>query len=230
MTESSLKHVVFGIPSLLHQVSLGTFVSQIETDRLMILNGIAISYLPIGGDPFPWKVRSKIASMFLVNYPDATDLFFIDDDVGYPSEKVLEFLHRPEDILVGVYPLKQDQGGFPVDLMADADGAPIAKQGLVKIASAGFGFTRIKRHVLEKLQEIVPTFREPGNDQEYHQFFLEGVSNGVAWGEDKYFYTLAQQEGFEVWADPNIFFTHQGRKRWSGNLTDVLSKQFPDLL
>ena len=221
-----MTEVLFATPSLTHTVGLNYNNSVIETDRLMIINGIGVGYAQLAGDPYLWKVRSKLATMFLEDHPTATDLFFLDDDIGWPASKALEFLLREEDILVGVYPKKEDPVAFPVDLLAQ-DGMPIYNNTLVKIASAGFGFTRIKRHVLEALAKKTPKFKEQGSDREYFGFFVEGVIHGEAWGEDKYFYALAQQEGFEVWCDPHIPFSHQGRKKWNATLGEHLTQFSP---
>ena len=44
---------------------------------------------------------------------EADSLFFLDDDIGWPPEKVLAFLERDEPILFGVYPKKQETEDWP---------------------------------------------------------------------------------------------------------------------
>lgn len=214
--------VIFATPSTTHSVCLDYLNSAVETDRLMREKGCGVGHLQIGGDCYLWKVRSKLATRFLRDFPDATDLFFLDDDVGWPAPKVLEFLLRPEDILVGIYPKKSDQLDFPVELMGGDDGRPVERGGLYRVLSAGAGFCRIKRHVLEHMADKVPLFKEVehGHESAYHGLFAEGIVDGWAWGEDKYFFALAQQEGFEIWADPDISFTHRGTKTWRATLGD----------
>lgn len=221
-----LKTVIFATPSTTHSVCLDYLVSVIATDRLMVQNRFGVGHMHIGGDCYLWKVRSKIATRFLRDHPEATDLFFLDDDIGWEPGKVVEFLNRPEDILVGVYPKKNDELDFPLELMAGDDGQPIQKDGLYRALSAGAGFLRIKRHVLEKMAESAPRFKEDNGNgvEEYIGFFWEGIVDGWAWGEDKYFFEFAQQNGFETWADPNIKFTHRGGKTWKARLSDHVAK------
>lgn len=223
--ENRMPTVIFATPSTTHSVCLDFLNSAVETDRLMREKGCGVGHLQIGGDCYLWKVRSKLAARFLRDHPDATDLFFLDDDIGWPAAKVLEFLLRPEDILVGIYPKKSDQLDFPVELLAAPDGMPIERGGLYRVGSAGAGFCRIKRRVLEQLAEKVAWFKEieHGTETAYPGLFSEGIVDGWAWGEDKYFFALAQQEGFEVWADPDIAFTHRGAKTWRATLSHHLS-------
>lgn len=216
--------VVFATPSALDHMSMNAHYAALETERLLTVAGIGHTDIGIGGDPYLWKVRSKLATKFLKEYPDATDLFFRDDDVGYPATKVLEFLHRPEDIVLGVYPKKNDDLDFPCELEGDpVTRLPIQHDGLVKIVSAGAGFLRIKRGVLERMAETAPTFREieRGVTSEYWGLFAEGIGgDGWAWGEDKSFFNSCRNLGYDIWCDPDIEFTHAGRKKWKANLAD----------
>lgn len=220
--EIKMPTAMFATPSTTHSVCIDYLNAAIATDRLLREKGCGVGHIQIGGDCYLWKVRSKIASMFLAT--DATDLFFLDDDLGWPPEKVLEFLLRPEDIMVGIYPKKSDDLDFPVELMAGEDHQPIERGGLYRVVSAGAGFCRIKRRVLEAMRDKVPVFKEMerGVATEYHGFFAEGIVDGWAWGEDKYFFALCIQEGFEVWCDPDIPFSHRGGKTWRASLSPHL--------
>jgi hypothetical protein len=216
------KCVVFATPCYDHRVCYEFYKSGLETEWALNARGIARGYIGRGGDQFIAKVRNKIVSEFLTNYPMATDLFFLDDDIGWPALKVVEFLDRPEDIVAGIYPKKQEDRDFPVELEADATtGSLVERDGLVKARAVPTGFMRIKRHVLESLAERAGTFREQdanGSWGTYYEIFRCGVVNGEFNGEDYLFCQNAQALGFEIWVDPNIEFTHRGNKRWKDTL------------
>lgn len=215
--------VLFGTPSLSHQVSLDYLASWTKTIWLLAAKGVAVGRLDRGGDQFIAKVRSKIASDFLRLYPMATDLFFLDDDIGWPAEKVFEFLERPEDIVAGIYPKRQDVVNFPVEIAGNLEtGGLIERDGMVQATSVATGFLRIKRRVLEKLAETAPMFKDEeadGTIKEYHGFFQSGIGPEGWWcGEDWIWCQNARAAGFEIWVDPDIYFTHRGGKTWSGSL------------
>lgn len=215
--------VIFATPCYDHRVCYEFLKSSLETEWALNARGIARGYIGRGGDQFIAKVRNKIVTEFLKNYPMATHLFFLDDDIGWPPGKVIEFLDRPEDIIAGIYPKKQENRDFPVELEADAfSGSLVERDGLVKARGVPTGFMRIKRRVLEKMAEVSGTFREMDADGtwgEYYEIFRCGVMNGEFNGEDYIFCQNAMAMGFEIWVDPNIPFTHRGNKKWADNLS-----------
>lgn len=219
--------VVFGIPCYDHRVAIEFFRSAIQTEVLLAEKGIMHTYMLKPGDQFIAKVRSKIASEFLRDHPDATHLFFLDDDISWPPSKVIEFLERDEDILAGIYPKKQEKRDFPVELEGNVKtGELIEKDGLVRAIAVPTGFMCIRRNVLEELSRHAGTFREQdANDQwhEYSYIFRTAVtSDGMFAGEDYVMCQNARAAGFEIWVDPAIPFTHRGPRLWKDNLSDHL--------
>src|SRR5207244_1297221 len=94
--------------------------AMLEIRGALLQRGIPHAIVAQGGMTYLDRVRDMLATQFLEDYPEATDLFFIDDDVGGEQlhEHLIQFLIRPEPILLGATPLKNDdspQGAtFPV--------------------------------------------------------------------------------------------------------------------
>lgn len=201
------------------------FCSSLQTDWLLAQQGWTRSYLNHCGDQFIAKARNKLVNDFLVNHPDCDNFFFLDDDLGWPPHKVLEFLERDEDILVGVYPKKQETPDWPVVICGD-DGNLVEKDGLIKCLRGPTGFMRIKRRVFEGLLPSVPQFLDQnlkGEPEQTPGFFASGVApDGWFWTEDYIFCQNASNAGFEIWMDPDIEFTHRGNKKWGGCIKDDL--------
>ncbi len=218
--------VYFATPSLGHTVTLNYLQSWTNTVWMLKDLGIRHGCINRGGDCFVAKVRSKIVGDFLQT--DGTDLFFLDDDIGWPAEKVIEFINRPEPIIAGIYPKKSDDLDWPVSLDADAaTGELIESHNAVRANGfASTGFMRIKRSVLETLWAKAPPFKdiEPGGKiGEYRAIFQSGPDADGWWcGEDVNFCREAVAAGVNVWVDPNIEFSHRGGKVWKGTLADHL--------
>ena len=103
--------VIFATPNF------SNFVSQEycgSKERLMFIlarMGIPCATIFWPGLQFIEVARNALVARFLRDYPDATDLFFIDDDVAFEAEKAVEIIQRSENIVCGVYPAKID--GYP---------------------------------------------------------------------------------------------------------------------
>lgn len=217
--------VIFSTPSLAGSVTMDYLKSWTNTAWMLKDLGIRHGRSDRSGDCFVDKVRCKLVQDFLDG--DGTDLFFIDDDLGWPAAKVVEFIRRPEPILAGVYPKKSDDLDFPVALEADmVTGDLITDQGLYLAQFAGGGFLRIKREVLEKLVPLVERFKDielDGGFKDYPLLFDSGRDSDGWWcGEDVSFFRLARANGYHLWVDPSIEFKHKGSKAWQGNLSEHL--------
>ena len=225
--------IVFATPSYEQKVGLEYHRGMLETQHLLSSAGYVSSFMHRPGDCFVDKARSKQVTDFLQDplAKDAQNFMFIDDDVGgWPAQKILEFIVRPDDILAGVYPRKADALDWPVELASDADtGLLVEDQGLVAALFAPTGFMRIKRHVLEHFARTAPMFKDfdlidgKNVERSYHHVFESGRhDDGWYWGEDFTFCAQARAAGFQIWIDPNIPFSHRGTKKWEASLSDSL--------
>lgn len=224
--------VVFSTPSLSKGVCVEYLQSALATQHAVYQAGFDQVWRVQGGDPYLAKVRNRLASEFLDRFPDATDLFFLDDDMGWPPDAVLRVLNRPEPVIVGAYPKKQERTEFPIQMLLDEAGDFIEKDGLYRVYLAPTGFMRIKREVIEKLAAQSGQFMDPdaeGNDVRCWDIFRMGYmgsaddpARGMWWGEDYHFSARCYQAGIEIWCDPDILFTHRGGKIWAANFVDSL--------
>ena len=213
---------VFATPNLSHMVAREFHHSCLETDWILAEKGWNRVYIDHPGDCFVAKARNILVQEFLDKHPEANDFFFLDDDLGWPAAKVLEFLERPEDILVGAYPKRSEEKDWPIVIAGDG-GELVEKDGLIAVLRGPTGFMRIKRHVLEEMRKHAPTFMHEHNGKELITpgFFSAGVApDQWFWTEDYIFCQNAVALGFEIWLDPDIEFTHRGTRAWKGSIMD----------
>ena len=214
--------------------------AMIETHDALKLAGIPSRGLRVGGDPYLSKARNRLATDFLMNHAAGTHLFFLDDDIGWPGRKVVEFIQRDEDVIGGIYPKKTDNPEWPLELALDDAGQPIEKAGLYQVKLAPTGFLCIKRHVLEKMAATAGQYHDSTHPTAapFHWnifdmgWFLPDGSRpvpamgrmGQFWGEDYYFCRRWRDMGGAVWIDPDIEFSHTGRKSWRGSFKPALEQ------
>jgi len=222
--------VVFAIPSYPNACSLEFGLSMLHLGAKLSANGISFVAVSMGGMCFVDQARNICVANGMDGMKGKfrmTDIFFLDDDVGFPAEAVLKILARPEPIVFGAYPMKDDSGElFPIMIKQDAEtGEFVERDGMVLTDTCCGGFLRIKREVIEKLSEGEKTFYHKARNGEITQcvnIFEAGVRNGAYWGEDVVFASKAQRAGFEIWCMKDIDFTHRGSKVWRNNLNTFL--------
>lgn len=226
--------VVFATPSATHNVAMEYARSMIETNWLLWSQKVTTASMQRGGDCFVQKVRNKLVGDFLEQFPDCENFFFLDDDIGWPAQKVLEFVRRPDDIVGGIYPKKSDQVDFPVEFAFDEQNGMINEQnGMAEAWVIPTGFMRIKRHVLEKMRDKFGMFKDfdvnennEGIIKEFPNIFWCGPqesADNLFWGEDYTFCRRAREMGFSMWVDPDIEFTHRGTKKWQRSMKNHMS-------
>lgn len=227
-TTKQRRFVVFATPTLSSNFAMEWVRSIILTVSALKDYRVDHAFMQRAGDCFISKARNKLVTDFLRDYPDGTDLFFLDDDIGWPAQKIIEFLVRPEAIVAGIYPKRSDDLDFPVSLCSDlATGELIQRDGLYMASVVPTGFLRIKREVLEVMaaqSRMFVDIEADGTKQEFYNIFEDGVgADGWYWGEDYTFCKKWLSMGGELWVDPDVAFTHRGQKKWSDMLSAQLS-------
>lgn len=184
--------------------------------------GMAADYCLHSGDCHVDDARNSLVRQFMMS--ECPVMLFIDDDVGWRTEDFVRIVKADRDLVAGVYPLKQDEVDFPVRV-PDNTALYADKDGLVEVDGAPTGFMAIRRNVIERFIE----------KNKKRQFFARGVSKddiphtlifertlvkGHRWSGDYNFCREWREMGGKVYVDPEMQFTHEGSKQWTGTLGD----------
>ncbi len=196
-------------------------MSLVDSTAYLTSQGVAFDYWLHSEDCHVDDARNFIVQEFL--HTEAPYLIFIDDDVGWDTENIVRlYLHKNADIVGGAYPLKQDIEDWPVRIR----NVPIQQargDGLLEVEGVPTGFMRIERKVLEALsKQRKHMYYAPvgahADDHRMQVIFERMMIDGKRWSGDLNFCREARMLGFHVWVDPEMNFSHQGNKRWEGNL------------
>jgi predicted O-methyltransferase YrrM len=220
--------VIFAIPALPGTLQMECALSLMQTQRILDLKGIPHELFTLCQCGSINTARNTLVAMFLAD-AEATDLFFIDSDVGFDPAAVVKILERSESIVAGIYPLKRDEGGFPVRLKTK-DGVPLGRDGLIEAIFLPAGFMRIKRGVFDLLAESYPELKyeesvievDSGAGQEAFDFFGMGAFGRRFRTEDYAFCQRWRDINGTLWVYPNIDFQHIGSKSYKGNYHEHL--------
>jgi hypothetical protein len=152
------------------------------------------------GNPFLDIARNQLVEKFLST--NATDLLFIDADVGWDSKALTRVLSHPQEIVGGLVP-KRDAASEST-FHQNAITGQMSPEGLFQAVELPTAFMRIKRSVFAKLS--TPYFRIGAHPKDF--------------GEDIYFCRRWCELGEFLWIDSDITFSHRGGKAWRGNFYD----------
>lgn len=173
--------------------------SLVETSIRLTQAGVGIYHAIAPGNPFLDLARNELVRKFLET--DATDLLFIDADVGWDSKAVARILSYKQEIVGGFVPKRNHENASDFHLNAVTGRMQDCLMETLELPTA---FMRIKRSVFDKLEK--PYFKIGSNPKDF--------------GEDIYFCRRWVEKGGSLWVDADITFTHRGGKAWKGNFYD----------
>lgn len=166
---------------------------------LLTKRGVEIHQHVLAGNCFLGMARNAIVEAFLAS--TATDLVFIDADVGWDPKVLPRILAYEEEIVAGLVPKRDttSESCYHANALTG-----VIQNGLFQSLEAPTAFMRIKRGVFAQLQK--PYFRAESSEADF--------------GEDIYFCRQWCALGKHVWIDADIEFAHRGSKVWKGNFYD----------
>lgn len=197
----------------------------------------------IGYESLITRGRNTLLAKFL-DQADATHLFFIDSDIAFDVAQVTRMLAFDQDIVAGVYPLKQMEWNAAAIARVNAGerleqaalryvGLPCEgkeaeeRQGFVTAEYAGTGFMLIRRNVLERMIAAYPQTRftkshhtslpsTSGNQYALFDCMIDKES-GAYLSEDYTFCKRWRELGGKIWLDTESRLTHIGAFDFNGD-------------
>jgi predicted O-methyltransferase YrrM len=182
--------------------------------------GIQSAYYLLQGNCSVDDARNAVVRDFLDS--DCTELVFIDADVSWEPEALVELCKIDKDIVGGVYPYRREseEEKMPIRFLPEnkMDGDLIEVEGLPT------GFMKIKRHVLEMMDSTVRHFVKDAGKP--HPVIFERDYFGVGRrGGDIRFCMIWREMGGKVYAAPELRLGHCGKMVLKDSLGASLRRQ-----
>lgn len=223
----------------------GSYVQGLlMTTQRMREVGMNMAWCQIMNESLITRARNELARVFLESEHDY--LMFIDADIGFEGDAILQLVSADKDVACGIYPKKevnwdsvkraaiagktdlQDHGGAFVFNMIGDGHAETDESGCIEVRHGGTGFMLIKRGVFDHLKPHVPTYRTNSfmnpETGEYdkpltHEFFATSIDeSGALLSEDYHFCELVRKHGGNIHANPFIKLDHVGTYVFNGNI------------
>lgn len=192
-----------------------------RTREAMYQAGLPTAYLLLSGNCHVDDARNTVVRDFLKS--GCQELVFLDADVSWEPEHLIELCRYDCDIVGGVYPYRREGGDeMPVRMKA---GCYVADEGgLLEVEGLPTGFMRIRRHVLETLAAGAETFRKDTNG-DIPVLFERSVVGGGRMGGDIGFCAKWLEKGGKVYAAANLRLGHCGKQILRDSLSASLRRQ-----
>lgn len=200
--------VFIATPTYDEWVCMEYSTSLFETGTYLAHAGICAYHSVAPGNPFLDLARNALVDKFLET--DATDLLFVDADVGWDAHCVTRILSYPQLVVGGLVPkrdAKRDDSYHQ-----NAITGVISPEGLFQSLELPTAFMRVRREAFEKLKAV-------GYGSDERPFFKIGAKKSE-FGEDIYFNRRIADIGEHCWIDSDISFSHRGGRAWRGNFYD----------
>lgn len=206
-----MRRVVIATPALDGRVDAFYAYSLAETVRLGMSKGVHFLPLLVTRDALIQRARNDLARMFMES--DATDVIWIDSDIGWGPDMPLRLLSHSVDVVGGTYRRKTDGEAYVCkadlgDLVADA-------RGLMTVEALGTGFLRVSRKAMAAVWEAAPPYQNEGRS--CRMVFPVAIVGGDLVSEDVMFCRALTAAGFPIHLDPSITCLHVGAKTWEGD-------------
>ena len=220
--------------------------SMINLTNIMIHNKIDFVAMTLANDSLVTRARNTLASIYLT-HKDCTHLMFIDADISFPWEAVLQLIQHDKDVVVGAYPkknieweilhdavvnenvspdqLEEYSTSYALNFVVESNDKLVTDDSLIKLKDAGTGFMLIKRHVFDKFIAGYPDISYVNDINigqnialDFYAFFDTSISESKRYlSEDYTFCRRWQNLNGDIWLDPNIRLNHVGHHIFSGN-------------
>ena len=213
--------LVIAMPVYPGSIPIETAVALMKTMAALTGYGIPVTFIHIKGFGYIHIARNKLITAFLQSEAEWNKFMFIDQDVTFTAEQVIQLLYHSvkNPVVSGVYPLR----GEPLKYIINAKDYNPDEEGLLETTGTVFGFTILDRALLEEMTKL--------NGWAYYngepfcnviKYSFDTTNTFV--GEDiSFFQQLPADKKCKV--DPSIDLGHIGEKEFKGNLLENLKQK-----
>ncbi len=157
------------------------FKSCLDLRGSLVISNVLHDWLVTDNESLITRARNTSVARFMFDkeYCGYDRFMFIDADIEFTAQDVMELWNMDVDVATAAY--RQKKEGSCLSAWMSGEQAKLESlEGMtenVEVDYAGTGFLMIKRHVFEKMAEAYPELRhKEGNVGEVYAFFDTGVT------------------------------------------------------
>jgi hypothetical protein len=220
-------NVFIFVPAFGQQISAATFMTTHAIHQTLAAKAIAGSFSTLS---FPdiAELRSMAMTIWYDAMPQSDYLLFIDADMAFPPDLILDMILLNEPIVGTIYPQRK----MPISWAGSGDGGTHTERraNFMKVEGVGMGCTLIRRDVvatfLQKMPELVDTriklhpakemMEQAGTNRIIRAFEKLDIPERGLVSEDLSFCIRWGRMGGSIWAGIGYEMNHIGPFNYSG--------------
>jgi hypothetical protein len=214
-------HLHIGIPCYGGMVSEPTMTSFLRFTLLAQQAKLNWSLDTMVNESLVTRARNNLMAKMMTN-KQATHFMFIDADIRFQPESILQMIAYEKDVIGGLYPKK----ALPVNYVINLKPETKIQGDIFTVDTMGTGFLLFKRPVYEKLIAAHPETKyvdDVGLGKQYEPmmysiFDCKIDERGHYLSEDWLFCRRWQELGGEIWAHSKVLLNHVGHYEYAGDL------------
>lgn len=211
------RKVLIATPAYDGRLDVWYTASLVNTVRLAQAQGVFIHPVFMSYDALIQRARNDLFALAVSGAYD--DMIFIDSDMEWDPEWVMELLQRPEDIVGGTARKKTDTEELYAVKVKDLT---VHENGLIKCEGLGTGFVKLSQKAISALWENSPEYINEGATK--RMICDVQIVNGQLYSEDTVLFKRLNELGFSCWLDPKMTCPHIGTKKFCGNAASFFER------
>ena len=217
-------HLHLGIPCYGGMISEPTFTSFLRFTLLAQQVGLNWSLDTMVNESLVTRARNNLMAKMMTNTV-STHFMFIDADIRFQPESILQMIACDKDVIGGLYPKKS----LPINYVINLKPTVTVQGDIYTVDTMGTGFLLFKRHVYEKLIAAHPETKyvdDIGLGKQYEPMMYAIFDTiidhrGHYLSEDWTFCRRWQELGGEIWAHSKVLLGHNGHYEFQGDLSKL---------
>ena len=217
-------HLHIGIPCYGGQVSEPTMTSLLRFILLAQQAGLNWSLDTMVNESLVTRARNNLMAKMMTN-KSATHFMFIDADIRFQPESILQMMACDKEVIGGLYPKK----ALPVNYVINLKPETKVQGDIFTVDTMGTGFLLFRKEVYQKLCDAHPECKyvdDVGLGKQYEPtmysiFDCKIDEKGHYLSEDWLFCRRWSAIGGEIWAHGKVLLNHIGHYEFTGDLSKM---------
>lgn len=215
--EQKVRKVLVATPALDGRLDVWYTNSLVNSIRLAQANNIFLHPVFMAYDALIQRARNDLFKVAVDGEYD--DMIWIDSDMEWNPEWIMQMLEAEEDVLGGTARKKTDEAEIYVAKIKDFTKN---NKGYIKCEGLGTGFVKLSRKAFMALWESSQKYTN--GDRTCRMVCDVKIVDGELYSEDTIIFKKLNELGFDCWLDPKMTCNHVGTKKFVGNMVNFLDK------